>query len=976
MKNNARRRYAAFFLSVFSCWPAHSWAALIPVEPSNSNLNSRSTRPVELKRDPNFQLPDISDIFEGYSVDELPPDIPTSASPALPPADDGLLILELRLGKSILNDALIGYSKRGSLMLPLGGLADSLQLPIRLDLPIGQAEGWFPKEDRSFKLDSRRRLVTIAGQVDNIPESLIEIKSDDIYVDISLLSDWFLLDFNFSFAEQVVAVDGKNNVLLPVERLAKLQLAREALRLRPTDQSDSYPLKRSPYQLATLPFADLAATYDYDERSTPTDRLQGNLLTHGDLLYMNHSSYIAYNERTGLQDVRLTLSRKDPNGQLFYGDDPLSSTWLAEKANEAELTEFTIGDIYSQQMPLTMLNQNGRGMIISNQPLNRADQYDRTSISGDIQPNWEVELYRNEELLAFQQSAANGRYEFVDVPLLTGLNIFRLVFYGPFGETREEIRRIVVNQNITKKGESYVRLMVMEQGKNLVNSGNQSVNFSSSLFGTTGNNASTNTRGMERIGFEYEYGLMDQMALYMQASHIPISSTDTTNAASVGLAGVWQEIYGRVDLAQSDDGGHAAEFIAQTNQWGVNLSARHQWFDEFYSDYTEDLADPVAARTIIRADTSIKLPILPRLSLGIAGAETDYESGRQRRELNQRTTTTLFGRASLNHNVTFTQDYIPIITTGPLEFTRGNALVSVPLWGAYLRGGANYSISPDTQLDSVSLTADYSLTPDILLRGDYLRQIGPSRHTLVASLSRRFKNFSIGVNAGGTSDGELLAGLSFNTGFGFEPRTGDFRSYAEPLSRLGIISAQSFVDSNNNSVLDLGEKTVPADYLVNNGPGSRRSHDQVENIQLIKNITPYDVVPVTVNPSSLDNPFLVAGDSNVRAIARPGTPMQLDFPLKPAADVEGIVILEQNGAQQPAANVLVEAVDKEGRVVRSAKTAFDGIYLMELLPIGEYELRVSEDQADRLGFLREKPQPLTVQATDEYIQNIDFTIRR
>jgi hypothetical protein len=70
---------------------------------------------------------------------------------------------------------------------------------------------------------------------------------------------------------------------------------------------------------------------------------------------------------------------------------------------------------------------------VSSFPLQLQSQFDRQSFRGELPPGWEVELYRGAELLAYAQSRADGLYEFLDVPLLFGLNVFRLELYGPQG---------------------------------------------------------------------------------------------------------------------------------------------------------------------------------------------------------------------------------------------------------------------------------------------------------------------------------------------------------------------------------------------------------------------------------------------------------------------------------------------------------------------------------------------------------------
>ncbi len=60
---------------------------------------------------------------------------------------------------------------------------------------------------------------------------------------------------------------------------------------------------------------------------------------------------------------------------------------------------------------------------------------------GILPTGYEVELYRNDILVGSVRTAVNDQYEFLEVPVDYGVNVFRLVFYGPQGQRREEVRR-------------------------------------------------------------------------------------------------------------------------------------------------------------------------------------------------------------------------------------------------------------------------------------------------------------------------------------------------------------------------------------------------------------------------------------------------------------------------------------------------------------------------------------------------------
>jgi hypothetical protein len=990
MQLKLRRPRAAFFLPLFFTALSSTSSVAAPrpeTPPKQINLNQQSverpSKPVILKRDGNAALPDISDIFGGYQLDELPKYIPTIAprtnieTTTSTIDEDGLLILELSLGKTILNDSLTAYREGDMLLLPIGQLADALQFPIQIDLDAKRAEGWFSEEDKTFLLDAARSRITISGQVASVDSQKIALHEDDIYVDSTLLSEWFSVDFNPSFNEQTLAVAGKNNMVLPAERFAEREVAREALKLKPSDASGTYPIVREPYHLATVPFASATLSSNFDERIAPSHKNEASLITNGDFLYMHQSSYLAYDDKDGIRNARFTLSRKDPEGKLFRSDEALTHTWLGEAANKAEFTNITLGDMFSTQLPLTMLNQNGRGVMVTNQPLDRNSRFDRTTIRGDVQPDWDVELYRNDDLLAFQRSNSNGRYEFNDVPLFTGLNIIRLVFYGPFGQTREEIRRILVNQNITEQGKSYVRFTALQQSKSLLGNTTSQGAFASNFLIGQNNIPISNTEGESRYAFEYEYGLRNNLALYSQFTHTPITGTLATDAATIGLGGVWEDVYGRIDVAQANSGGRALQLTTQTDVLGLNVSLEHQEFDDFLSDFTESVSDPVVRRSTGRVDGSLDLHIIPRLSLGVAAARTNYTSGHVRDELNQRTTSQLFNYFSVNHNTTFTRDTYTSGTPDSKQ-ARGSLLVSAPLFGAYIRGGGTYGISPKVDLESVALAVDYSFSDDLIARSEVFRQIsGDKVDTITTSLTKRFEQFSLSGSVGGDSKGNKQAGISFGFSFGMEPRTGKWASYVDPISQSGLVTARSFIDENQNKVMDAGEIPIEnARYLINGNAGSKQNQDDFDGAQLLKFIPENELAAVVVNPSSVEDPYVIAGDSGVRVVARAGVATVVDFPLTRASDVEGLVTISQDSVTKEAANVLIEAVDSEGKVVRSTRSAFDGVYLLELLPSGSYTIRVSEEQTHRLGFKHTTSKPLTVRGNEEIISDVDLQITR
>src|SRR5271170_5720834 len=79
-------------------------------------------------------------------------------------SDDDLVLVQLRLGRAVLNESMTGYLVKNHLLLPLSQVAEALQFPIKVSAPEGQAEGWFLTPDNSFTLDAARHEVVVAGK--------------------------------------------------------------------------------------------------------------------------------------------------------------------------------------------------------------------------------------------------------------------------------------------------------------------------------------------------------------------------------------------------------------------------------------------------------------------------------------------------------------------------------------------------------------------------------------------------------------------------------------------------------------------------------------------------------------------------------------------------------------------------------------------------------------------------------------------
>jgi len=111
---------------------------------------------------------------------------------------------------------------------------------------------------------------------------------------------------------------------------------------------------------------------------------------------------------------------------------------------------------------------------------------------------------------------------------------------------------------------------------------------------------------------------------------------------------------------------------------------------------------------------------------------------------------------------------------------------------------------------------------------------------------------------------------------------------------------------------------------------------------LVGGLTAYSPVTVGIDPTSLDDPMLVPKKALQVVVPRPGVPADVEIGLVGGGDIEGAVV--KNGGLG-FEGLDLELVDPSGKVVATARTDYDGFFLYERVPYGEYVIRVSKDSS-------------------------------
>jgi len=858
------------------------------------------------------------------------------------------ILLQVYLGSVPVGDPITVFAWSGRSLVPLGELCRLLKLGISLDGGGKGASGFFISPKRRFLLDLTQRQVEVEGRKLTVPLDQIGVLGGEIFIDVRLLLSWFPLK---------VAIDPKaaRVTLEPMERLP-IQDAWDRDRKYgsvgglASDLSDTPSGKRveDPYQLAEVPMVDVNLSWGtLQHRNTPP--VQGALGISGDLLWMSSNFYASRDAFGATRGVRETLFREDPNGGLL---GPL-------QARRVVLGDFQQGLSFDLVGSLPQ----GRGISIDRYPISFRSRFAARTFQGELPEGWSVEFFQNDMLMAFQRSRGDGRYEFRDVLLRFGLNQFRLVFHGPFGEKRQETYRVDIASEQPPPGAFYYRIAGMEPNY-------QDITDPASL-------------GVEDLRVlkhsacfaEADYGLTKWLSANAGFTRIALP-TGYHNYSVAGLRGLFSYLSMQVEGAQDSTNGKtpglAAETVLRTGYGFTSLTYKRAEYRRGFqrTDAFGFGGTPRELRgnTSVEASGSFHLRGTP-MGMMLSRENLDYADGgnsvRDRFQLSEN-----FRQWTFSEAIYRSVDGL----SGQAALWEGSFMASSAFKDVWVQGELNLrKLDSRIEVSSLSLLtnfqhADWSYRLALKTQGTQL-----SGTTLLASANRLVGRFAYGSEFQYSKSAGYSISLRFQTSFGREPRKGRWRNDARPMAGQGAISAIAFFDENGNGVRDSGERVIEGTRCkIANTPLQENSEDP--SVMCQTHLSRGQETLVQLDESSLEDPAQQATVKAFRVLPRSGHFTRIDFPISIFVEITGTTRLRRGGRVEAFGGLELELLDASGNRIKVLRTAFDGFFEIQDLPIGEYVLQVSAEEAARIGIKAPRPKRLRVDLHNNLYDGQDFVV--
>ena len=865
---------------------------------------------------------------------------PAAQDTAAPFSADDELILELRIEGEQRSDTLVAFGRLPEIYLPFGLIARLLDLAVTLG-PDGRfATGWVLDEKRTLSLEAGQDHVVLGGKELRIDRASVVAYDGEMYMRPETLEQIVPVEIGVDLRAQTVSV--KTLATFPFQSQSERDRRRGLLdsQANRETQETLFPRQETPFRWYDIPKADVELRAVSDQ--TRGTRAEGEIYLAGDLAKASAELFLSASSRDGLYAALFQIGRDDPDGDLL---GPLNATG------------FAVGDVQLPQQPIGLRSSFGRGFRVSNEALDTRSVFDRIDLRGVLQDGYEVELYRNGVLLGSTREAVNGQYEFLQVPVDFGLNAFRLVFYGPQGQQREEVRTISVGDGRLREGQFDYALGVVQNERTLID------------VQPRGAIRRPDT-GAWRAVANLAYGMSSDVTLvgsasFDQGTALSAGRSLLSAGARTGMAG-----YGmRFDAAFDSTGGFGAVAGINGQIGTTNFTLQHGEYGGGFIDEQRAFGRrPISRATDLNLTASIDL--IENYPVPVVGRVRRLQFADGASEMRGSARFSTWISDYLVSNAFEYVDFSAAEGNGERQFLGTFDLATMRSSRFRGRASIEYSILPQAEPTAIGATGDWKLNPKTLLQFSAGYRLDGSSTSLGASALTRFGKSTLGIE--GLYDLQRKAhSVSLRWGVSFGRGPDGFFLDEVSRARHGAVQVNAFYDRNADGIRDEDEEALPD--LGFFSPSDSTTTDAAGRA-VITGLPANRPTAIQIDVATIPDITLIPDEAGFEIVPRRGRTHAVDFPIVSIGEVEGTVIYVTATGSQPVGGVILglEPVEREAEPIWLRSEA-DGYFYFEQVRPGEYTVLLDTDQAARLSLCLGPLDTVTV-SPEGGTQTLDITV--
>lgn len=816
------------------------------------------------------------------------------------------IIVKIDIPRLLQQDIFAHYDG-AEIYIPLVELFSLLEITVESDFQNKIFSGSYLGNTNKFKIDLNSFEAEGAGGRQVLDSSWFVLTDQDLFLRIDLFNKLFGIKMFFDFSDLSVYLPLKED--FPVFQKLKRQLAHKNLRLKRQAEvfAETIPRKRDYLNGGVLDWTATAAPIGGSGHYFNMGL--GGMLLGGDLELSGTG-----NTSTGVQT------------------DQLRYHWHYYFENNKYITQVEAGKVNTYGH----LSRNLTGVVATNRPQIRRKHFQTITISDEIGPGWEVEMFINGRLADFAYTDNDGRYDF-NVDINYGSTRIELKFFGPNGEIRTEEQWVTVPFNIIPKGE---------------------IEYSTAL-GQKTNSDEGNTYFQAGA----YYGLRTNITLGLgtdfpleSTGETPLSSFEMTYQPSGNLLlnGVYSPSNSMkyslsysnpslVNIYTSFTKYYENEFLNKLNRQNsldITISAPLKFWGSYLS--------PRIRFSRSSYPTHIQQSLNYSFKIRAAGFNLSYIGYRKQSDYGSRTDHETVSKLLLSTSlIRFIRPQIGL----NYDHTRGDfSKMAFYLNKRVFRNG--------------QITLSYEKNP---LSGYNIIMATFQLNTDFASFSSRFIRSGERNGLTQTQRGSIR----------FDPNTSSFR-----FSRYNGIGSGSaviwpFHDANYNGQLDEDEELLKE--LRAKMQGGARMDRRSGNLVYYDNLRAYDEYTVEIDPYSLDNPMLQPSHEYYKVTVNPNTVTLINVPIVTAGEIAGKVDRVIPDGTIGVGGIRIKVRNEVTGKELDLTTFNNGEFFHLGLVPGLYRAYIDPDQLKRYGYISDPPyikfQIRTIEGGD-YFGETNFILKK
>lgn len=744
-------------------------------------------------------------------------------------------------------------------------------LKVELSIKNGRITGWFFYQNNPVEGDLNQGWVKIKDKQYTLGgRDIIEVE-EQYFIATKVLEKWLDIKVQVEINRLLINFDtqGRHPYFESMKRKSRYG----ALDMLKT-QEQAVSVIDNQYQWFSWPYSDLQINHTMGQNQQ-TSGVLGSVF---DL--SGHAIDLLASHNNGLTSYRMTARRE--------------GSWQDNHFH------YEVGDVFFPAGKFLRGSFSGRGLAIHGNPLSR--NYSRNFIVEGL-PGWEVELYRDDQLIDYSQLDELGQYQFEGIDISAGQNSYKAVMYGPNGEIREQHFNFNVSNMGLYKGKWLPELYLIDPDVPTLGDTTRQSSFGRTAVGRL-NYGLTNNINLG-VGMINDFDDADKQTAFVEMLYI--SKTQVLDLG-VGAPTI------------SDDLSHSLDYSINTGIGTFQLSN----YNAYLYEQTAFQKGSTARwrHNIKRLDMSLGYSTLDQ------GSQTSNQiDGSFGVQLEDTQLSSQFGFSD--------NDNYNISTVARLRL--GEQLVQ-------LRGEYGKSQGQTRQQIFGSWRKQFGLH-SVNINASY--QPRSNNHNFTAEVSSQFDYIRFGARLRHDPQQKFTLALTMSTAFAWDaPWSSLSRNSYNQAARVKV---RTYKDNNDNQQFDSGDTPLSGVKFVTSQ--KLKSVKDTQGNHTLYGLPSYRPQYLEINTDQLDDPFVSPQKDKFQLTSHPGGEVHIDIPFYDIYEVEGdIQILQPDGNVKGKGVVPIYLV-KNGQIIQEGKSEYDGYFLFDKVMPGQYHVVIAAHWLEKKGLV-------------------------